>query len=148
MCPDALDGPSSESLSLGVAEENREGAILAKLSMTQLLRNRSTRVLTIWGLILVQAQLLWVTELHHDGEDQICPISSVVTRNTQSHIPGNAERPICLACRVAQERSAVPVTGSPVVAPNQVMEFRPSFSHRRDTTSDLTVIPARAPPAR
>ena len=145
MCPDALDGPPSESL--GAAEENREGAILAKLSMTQLLRNRSTRVLAIWGLILVQAQLLWVTELHHDGEDQICPTSSVVTRNTESQAAGNAERPICLACRVAQESSAVLVTGSAAAAPDPVVRFRPSCSSRLYIASDLRVIPARAPPA-
>ncbi len=146
MCPDALDGPPSEIP--GAAEENRKGATVAKLSMTQLLRSRSTRVLAIWGLILVQAQLLWVTELHHDAEDQICQTSTVVTRNTESRGPGSAERPICLACRVAQESSAVLVASSPAEAPNPVVQFRPSFSPQRSTTSDLKVIPARAPPAR
>lgn len=146
MCPDALEGPPSESS--GVAEENRKGVTVAKLSMTQLLRNRFTRVLAIWGLILVQAQLLWVTELHHDGEGQICPTSSVVTRNTESHAPGSAERPICLACRVAQESSAVPVAGSPAAAPDVVARFRPSCSSHLFTASDLSVIPARAPPSR
>lgn len=146
MCPDALEMPPSD-LS-GVGQENGERVIAANLSMTHLLRNRSTRVLAIWGLILVQAQLLWVAELHHDGEDQICPVSSVVTQNTQSHAPGNAERPLCLACRVAQESSAVLVAGSPSAAPDAVVRFRPSCSSREYTASDLRVIPARAPPAR
>ena len=146
MCPDALKRPRSESL--GAAEEERKGVTVAKLSMTHLFRNRSTRVLAIWGLILVQAQLLWVTELHHDGEGQICPISSVVTRNTGSHAPGSADRPICLACRVAQESSAVPVAGSPAAAPDPVVRFRPSCSSQLSTASDLRVIPARAPPSR
>lgn len=146
MCPDALEGSPSESSR--AAEEERKGVTVAKLSMTQLLRNRSTRVLAIWGLILVQAQLLWVTELHHDGEGQICPVSTDLTRDDQNQAPGSAERPICLACRVAQESSAVPVAGSPAAAPDPVVRFRPSCSSETYTVSDLRVIPARAPPAR
>ncbi len=146
MCPDALSGPRQELA--GAGEKNQKGVTLAKLSMTSLLRNRSTRVLAIWGLILVQAQLLWVTELHHDGEDQICPVSPNLTRDDPNEAPGNAERPTCLACRVAQESSAVLLAGSPVAAPDTVTRFRPSCSSREYTASDLRVIPARAPPAR
>jgi len=146
VCPDALDGPRSKFS--GTVEENQEGATVAILSMTQLLRTRSARVLAIWALILVQAQLLWVTELHHDGEDQICPTSSVLGRDDQNEAPGSSGLPICLACRVAQESSAVPVAGSPAPAPDAVARFRPSCSSRRYTASDLRVIPARAPPAR
>ena len=146
MCPDALEGPPSESSR--TVEGNRESASVAKPSMTQLLRNRSTRVLAIWALILVQAQLLWVAELHHDGEDQMCPVSSAVTRETGSHAPGSAERPICLACRVAQESSAVMVANSPAAVPDTVTRFRPSCSSSSYTVSDESVIPARAPPAR
>ena len=146
MCPDALDGPPSKVP--GTVEENREVASVTKPSMTHLLRNRSTRVLAIWGLILVQAQLLWVTELHHDGEGQICPVSTDLTRDDQSKAPGSAGWSICLACRAAQESAAVPVAGSPAAAPDAVTRFRPSCSSSTHIASDLSVIPARAPPGR
>ncbi|MFB3923004.1 MAG: hypothetical protein ACE145_14870 [Terriglobia bacterium] len=121
---------------------------MAKLSIHQLLRSRSTRVLAIWGLILIQAQLLWVTELHHDGEDQICPTPSALTRADQVQGPGNGERPVCLACRVAQESAAVAVTNSPAAAPDLVVRFVLTCSSAPYAASDGGVIPARAPPAR
>jgi hypothetical protein len=121
---------------------------VVKPTLDLLFRNRLPRVLAIWALVLVQAQLLWVTEIHHHDEDSICRAGTVLTRDEQSPGPGVTEQPRCLACRVASESTALPVAGFLEAAPGTIIYFCPPQSPRHVHSSPCSDIPARAPPSR
>jgi hypothetical protein len=121
---------------------------VAKRILAKFLRIRSSRVLAIWGLILVQAQLLWVTELHHHGEDLMCQTSTVLARDAENPGSDSAQRPLCLACRIARESTAHAAAGFLAATPDSVVHLRAAHPLRHSAPSPVSVIPARAPPTR
>jgi hypothetical protein len=118
------------------------------VAKTRFFANRASRVLAIWALVLVQAQLLWVAELHRHGEDALCRISTVLAREEQDPGAGAAQPPFCIACRIAQESAAHPAAGFLETAPGAVIHSHPSHEPRPVQASPSCEIPARAPPSR
>jgi hypothetical protein len=100
----------------------------------------------VWGLIIVQAQLLWVSEFHSHGEDPVCQSPAVLVREAQNPSPSAAEGPVCLACRIARETTAQPATRIVAVTPHSVIQFCPVCSGSHFDPLPLSIVPARAPP--
>lgn len=112
----------------------------------QITRHPSARILTVWALVFVQAEFLWVGEFHHHEAP------SAQHGQTASYRDGNPEssdttrRPSCIACQIGHERAASPVMGrapaAPVAVERCLHAADPQFLH----TITLAVPSPRAPP--
>ena len=119
---------------------------MAKPTLAQFLRNRTGRALAVWGLIVVQAQLLWVSEFHTHGEDPVCQGRTALVRGAQNASPSATGGRGCLACRLARETTAQPAARIVAVSPDFVIPFCPVCSGSHFDLLPLSIVPARAPP--
>lgn len=144
-----MGGKSPEEPILSLKERRRrngEDIVVAKRTLAHFLQKRAGRRLAVWGLVIVQAQLLWVSEFHGHGEDLVCQSPAVLVREAQNPSPGAAHRPVCLACRIARETTAQPATGIVAATSDSVIQFCSVCSGPHFDPLPLSVVPARAPP--
>ena len=133
--------PSQES-----GGEAHEVGPLQPRSLAQLRRNRPSCVLAVCSLIIAQAQLVWVAELHRHDEFRGLSTRPAFVREGDGSSKGVPGRPLCVACQISRENTARPATGFPPPAPELVARFRPAFWTLGFDVSSLMVLPARAPP--
>jgi hypothetical protein len=108
--------------------------------------NRWWRTLAVWGLVFIQAQLLWVAAFHNHEGDQIATAAPLVIRSAAISTQSAAVRPPCVACQIGRQNVAHPARGFPLEPHDLVIPFRAASVLPDMGISPLTVIPARAPP--
>jgi len=111
-----------------------------------LLPIQCARRLAVWGLILVQAQLLWVAEFHRHEAEQISSAFPVVVHSSDGASKPLAARLLCVACQVSRENAARPAPGLTAAALGPVVPLGFMCSFFDFSLTRVNIVPARAPP--
>ena len=112
----------------------------------QIIRHPMARILTVWALVIVQAEFLWVGEFHHHGTPFAQQGQAASYRDGSPESSDTIPRPTCVACQIGHEWAASPVVGrapAALVAVERCLQAAdPQFLH----TILLAVPSPRAPP--
>ena len=109
-------------------------------------RRQAIRILAVWFLIGLQAEMVWLGEFHRHAEEQ-AGMGRPTTVNRAAGQPTDAHHsPRCVACQVRLERAAAlaiaPIPAAPASVRALVIFIRPAFLSPFDFATEAP----RAPP--
>jgi len=113
----------------------------------RLIRNRSLRAVTVWALVMVQAEFLWFSEFHRHEEVQARRGPAVFILDGKQDSRKATLRPFCLACQIGHERAAKREVARAPIAPALVIHSPVASESQHARPSLLVTRTPRAPPA-